>query len=418
MKQNKIIIFFLLLFVFCANSFSQQTSVGGSVYSKFGIGDQSPSLSYFNGLAGTSIAMPSLTSPNLINPANLSHLRLTRFETGYNFNQYGIGNQNGDVYQYNSNVNGIAVSMALDTTYGVSIAFGFSPYSSVGFSSKYSLKATPDDGFTGTEGEMYASGSGGLSQAYFGISAKFYDISIGIMPLYYFGEINTREEALFNLPTSSENSYNSSRILTDNFSGLGFKLGLAYEVNDDLNLGFYFNPEQKLEVNRELALNSSFLTKTTFDTTQNIILPMSYGIGFSYKMGKYIMGADFNGKQTSKLNYKIPENTNKFLDIWSVTAGIIIEGSKLSGSNVFQKTDLMFGLGYKPMYINIDSEKMSDKFFSFGFSLPFGESALFNTSVMLGQRGILGESSVEEKYAKVVFSLSIGEQWFKPFRTD
>ena len=418
MKQNKIIIFSLLLFAICTNLNAQQTSVGGSVYSKFGIGDQSPNLSYFNGLAGTSIAMPSPTSPNLINPANLTNLRLTRFETGYNFNQYNTSNQNSDVYQYNSNVNGIAVSMALDTTYGVSIAFGFNPYSSVGFSSKYSLKAIPDEEFSKTEGEMYSNGSGGLSQAYFGISAKFYDVSIGIMPLYYFGEINTREEALFNLPTSSESSYNSSRILTDNFSGLGFKLGIAYQVNDDLNLGFYFNPEAELEINRELALNSSFLTKTTFDTTQNIILPMSYGIGFSYKMGKYIVGADFNSKQLSKLNYKTPEATNEFSDIWSITTGIIIEGSKLSSANAFQKTDLMFGLGYKPMYVNIDSGTMSDKFFSFGFSLPFGESALFNTSVLLGQRGLLGQYSVEEKYAKVVFSLSIGEQWFKPFRTD
>ncbi len=417
MKSNKAII--LLFILICAIPLNGQVSgsgVGGSVYSRFGIGDRSPGFSYFNGLAGTSMAMASESTPNLQNPAMLSYLTLTRFETGYNFNQYKTSNQNAGLYQFNSFVTGLSVSMAIDSGNGIGISFGFRPFSSVGYSSSELVLAKNE--FSESEGQVLVSGAGGLSSAYFGISARLWDISIGVMPLYYFGEIKRNEDVLFNLASSGDNSYNSYRTLTDNFSGAGIKLGIAYEVNDQLKLGFSFTPQTQITVNRQLNFTSDFLNTTRLDTSNNILLPMSYGLGFSYRMSKYLLGADFNFFQFSSLNYNNPSKANEFADTWSLSAGLLIEGSHLSGANVFKKTDFMFGLGYKPMYMSFDSEQMSDLFFSFGISVPFGKNALFNTSLLFGQRGRIGNITAEEKYAKFVFSLSIGEQWFKPFRSD
>ena len=171
-KITKYILIFICLSLF---SYSQ----GGSNYSVFGIGDLMNGFGgAYDGLGGTSIAVPFSTSMTNKNPAQWSFIKTSRIQSGYRFNQNLIEDKSNSLWQNNGELQGVIIDFCIDTTLGANINTGFSSYSGVNF-----LVSTPIDiNLDGTQltGTTIYQGTGGLTQAWIGGSIKPFDrLSIG-----------------------------------------------------------------------------------------------------------------------------------------------------------------------------------------------------------------------------------------------
>ena len=55
---------------------------------------------------------------------------------------------------------------------------------------------------------------------------------------------------------------------------------------------------------------------------------------------------------------------------------------------------------------------------TFGFSAPFGKSSIFDFALVFGVRGEVNSPLVQEYFGRFYFNVSIGEEWFVPFKRE
>ncbi len=384
---------------------------GGSNYSIFGIGDiQSSSSAAYRGLAETSIAFPIDHTINTLNPALWSEVTKTRIQTGYNFNQNIItDNRNNILYQNNGQVNTFKAIFVIDTGMGIAFSFGLMPYSTVNY-----LIASPIDmnyNDISTKGKILYQGRGGISMGYLGMSSKILNnLSFGAMIFSTFGTINNSITTVFDdiayYPATTYTNYN--------FNGLGYKFGLFYEPIADFNIGAFYELHQKLNYDKDLTYISELQPDTSFTGSFSAINPQAFGVGISYKIGKFRLGADYKRYNLSNMQFnKGPYTEYNNLNMYSI--GLSRLGNKSVGVDFFDKIDYNFGLGYKQQYYRINGVNLSDYFASFGMGIPLVGSTYIDAAFILGSRGNFSNNLLREYYGKLTIDISIGETWFKSF---
>jgi len=389
-------------------------SQGGSNYSANGIGEiENFYNAQYAGMAGTSIAMPLANGININNPAMWSYNQTTKMQLGYKFNQNLISNNDLSVAQFNSKLDGLQLMMVIDTSYGFSIGMGLYSYSNIDF--KYSKPefAKVDDDFTAT-GKTIKTGDGGIATGYFGFSIEpMENLSIGLTANINFGRIFVSSESIF----EERNAFDQLATFEDRVLGDFYKIGLSYKLNDFIIGGFYETSSNMEIQSTTVYLRSIKTIAGTTSDTNSIVVPSKFGLGFSYTNGRYIMGLDFISQDFTGLNYKKPESvsfgTNNVISIGGVRTG-----SKSINANIFDKVSYMFGLGFRQYYYNVLGNDINEYFASFGFSLPITKNTFFDTSIIIGSRGTIENSLVNEKFAKFNFNVSIGETWFKPYKFE
>jgi hypothetical protein len=79
----------------------------------------------------------------------------------------------------------------------------------------------------------------------------------------------------------------------------------------------------------------------------------------------------------------------------------------------FDKIRFATGFNYDTGYLEIKNQKIDDKSFSLGVSLPFdrNSSALF-ISYSYGQKGKVTSSLIKENYHKLTLNLNLDGIWF------
>src|SRR6218665_49680 len=161
-------LFLLLNILYLVQGASAQST--SSPYSRYGIGDlNSRTFGQGNGMGGTAIAMQNDTLPmffiNTTNPASYAGTRLTTAELGLSYASVTL--QSAALKKTLNNASFGYVSIAFPLKKWCGASFGLIPYSSVGY------KVTDHQDITnvGSVDFLYE-GSGGISQAYFGLGVK------------------------------------------------------------------------------------------------------------------------------------------------------------------------------------------------------------------------------------------------------
>lgn len=417
---------YFLTLIFILGSATVAFAQGGSNYSIIGLGDYKTTIGAgYDGLAGTSYAVPSDNLINISNPALWSKVKSTRIQTGYRLNQQRITEGSDVTSQNNGKLDGAVLLFAIDTANGIAASIGFMPSSSVNYSAKrnFSLKANSDS----ITGRTLYTGSGGLTTLFLGASTNITsDISVALVGLYNFGSIFSNAESTIDI----ENSFVSYARKQDKFSGAGFQLGVNYNPTPELAVG------ASVAYMGNASYTSLFRTGTyfgtTFDeassagtlsgdtTTQQDLetsMPLRVGLGASYISGKFLFAADYELIDFSSLNYRSLSNTT-FQSSSRISFGVMRMGVQSVGTAYVDKINFSIGAGYKELYYTVNNQPITETYAAFGAQLPFGGAAKIDLSITGGVRGTLDSSLIKEEFLRFGFSLSVGETWFIPFRRE
>lgn len=390
---------------------SQLFGEGGSNYSVYGIGDLlGANGAFYQGLGGTSLAIPSEDAINIKNPALWGLVSKTRLQLGYRFNQLYVSQANQSVYQNNGSVDAISGVFSIDTANGISASFGLVPYSHVDYLSMNPIKVFLEG--IEVQGKTTYKGKGGITNGYLGASVSIFDgLYLGASVFANFGSVSS---------SIVTDIYDNTAITTytlrdDNFIGSGLKGGLYYQLGN-LGIGAYYEKQLSLKVNtrrRYFYFNSDI--DTTLQDTSKYSLPDAYGFGVSYKSGRFLFGADVSMQDYTNFNYQSGPKM-KFKDYMNFSLGVSRLGSKLAGAKYLDKTDINFGFGYKQLYYNVLNTDIDEIYGSFGMSMPVMESTRFDWALVVGSRGTTSNGLINEVFANLLINVSIGETWFKPFK--
>jgi len=393
---------------------------GGSNYSAFGVGDiETVQGAAYWGLGGTSIAVPSANHINMANPAMWSFAELTRMQLGYRFQQNFVQSDDNEVFQNYGSLDGLNALFMIDTSMGISLGFGLNAYSNV----DYSISSAFSKVIEGlpVSGKLENIGSGGIKKLYLGASYKpFSFLSIGLTHNVFLG--NIQRDAL----TLSNESYAHDSFTGRKFSFSGnnqrFGLNLEYE---NFMLGMFYETADKIDTKSDLIYISYYdlissnttIVDTSFSSELNFDIPASFGLGMSYLTGKFRIAADYTSQDFSNFTFNQGDNSN-FQATNSFSLGVERLGNTSAGAKSFDKWTYRFGLGYKDLYLAVADKSVNESYLSFGFSAPFGKSSIFDYAVVFGTRGEITSPLVQEYFARMYFNISIGEQWFVPFKRE
>ncbi|MDQ1265678.1 MAG: hypothetical protein QG635_829 [Bacteroidota bacterium] len=388
-------------------------SQGGSNYSIFGIGDiESSPGAIYEGLAGTSVAMPLDAGINSKNPALWSYTTNTRLQAGYKFNQHYIYSDQSSIQQNNGRVSGILGLFAVDTSMGLAVSFGLYPYSNISYKIANPISFTQDQ--TSVAGQTTFTGNGGMSRVHLGFSLKPADnLSFGAMIFKAFGSSNLYTENVF---FTSE--FSSQNIKTDKYNSWGFRLGGLYSPLDGLSFGTFYEYNANLNVDSRILYHytSSYLSDTTFDCAAVFTMPDQYGLGVSYKTGEFIIGSDISYQDFTSFGYQ-QGTKSQFQGNIQYSVGITKIPNRRART-LLELSSYNIGFGFKQQYYKINGISIDEIFGSIGLSIPLPGSAMLNTALVAGKRGTQENGLLKEYYGRLVIDFSIGEAWFKPFRKD
>ncbi len=400
----------LLLLIFLNNLIYSQ---GGSNYSIFGIGDIHYSVgAYYDGIAGTSIAVPADLAINFKNPALWSFNKFTALQGGYKFNQHYNRDGINELWQNNGKVIGVLGLFAIDTGLGISASFGISPYSSVNF-----LVSSPTV-ISLEEVEVKAltiyQGLGGINSIYLGAATKIVEnLSLGASVYGLFGKT-----AFVNKTSFPDFRYLTSANLTnDIYRGWGFKSGLYYNFLNHFSIGALYEGNSKIDVTREMLISMEGIGDTSLTCKSEFNLPFKFGSGFSYRNDKILIALDYIVQNFKDFNYQ-SQSKATFGENRVISFGLIRYGNPNYFADYLDRVTYKLGFSYQNMGYKVSGYEITEYAGSFGFTFPLPGVAVLETAITLGKRGEQQKGLINEFFGRLSVDIIIGETWFKPFRRE
>jgi len=438
---------FLFLLVLSPFFIIGQTNTNNP-FSSRGIGEINPlTHSIFGALGNVSSALIDSAQLNSENPSSYSFLGKGQpiFSIGLasNFSTFKQVNITGASHFIA--INYLTLGMAVNQRFG--ICFGLKPYASTG----YQLKSNKIAG-TDTLNYLYT-GSGGFSNAYFGLSIKLlthhkHHLSIGSNLGYIFG--TNKNEITTTMSTSNLGGIRE-RTLQIKAMNIDFGMSYLYRIasDHDLVLGLTYTPSQSFSSTYNNALIYAVSTNNVLgnDTLQNTLIKekiqtaASISFGFKYDFTKKNKELNNSNKSpqlqisgeiklTDWSAYNNPYTVENFKNTIQYGVGFqyaphfdFLDRSK--DINLIHRMKYRIGAVYQTLPWFDQQIQLTNKALTFGLGIPiinqFSSSSI-NLSCLYGQRWNGIETSLKENYFSFNFGVNITpasyERWFKKNKID
>lgn len=389
-----------------------------STYSRSGLGDLMYSYSgKAMGMGQGGVAVSDRDFVNILNPASWNRLRLTRMEFGFDYVGVSVADNNQSSFYSAGNFSGFTIAFPVSTTYGVGVVAGMVPYSYT----DYKVRNKGNSTAIGGNYSILYEGSGGLSKAFVGSSARlFKDLNIGATFEYYFGNVNYSSEVTFD--NGLTKSYHEKEIKP---RGLGTTLGLispdfSYLLNapkiKDFRLGLSVNLISTLKTDTLMLAHST----NTYDTLNygdaDMKVPMRLNLGISFLYAdNYQVFVDYTMQSWKDYSLNNIKDGN-LQNLNRVVAGFEYKPARELGSSAFGQMMWRAALGFEQTQYKLNGKGINYMFVSGGFSYPLSPENTLDVGVQLGQRGTKDSGLMKESFVKLTAGVSLGELWF--FRTD
>lgn len=404
--KNKI--WFFWFFAFHVSMVTSQ-SISSSPYSVYGLGSLYDSNFGPVSAMGTSgIALPSKTFINNRNPASLSFIPKNSFffDVGGNGIQSVYESKANKESKNNFQFSHLAFAFPINSKSGASLSI--QPYSSAAYQiANYEL---PIENSTETY-FLAADSKGGLNSfdvAYgYKISPK---MGLGISTSVLFGSIE--DNRYYTIGSAVSNIYKNSY-----YNGIRLSLGNQYAVDSTLTLGFTLKMPTKVsasKVQSVITKNSTGVESVETETASDVddyYLPFEFGAGFNKVFRNNIsLNFDYeksfwNATNQSSL-YGTVSNQNKFALGFSYQ-------KQFSKNTFFEKIQYHAGINYDTGFLEIGSQKVTNRALSIGFGFPLENNRSFlNISYSYGQKGKISNELLKENYHKIGINLSLEGLWF------
>lgn len=406
-----------------------------SPYSSIGLGDLTPTTSqHFMDMGGTSVGMFSRSFVNTMNPASYSNLKLTNFEVGGNgkFTKY---EQNGVESGFNY-VNFSHLMMGADIGEKAGLAFGFLPYSNLGYEITHSPEQVILGNIDTTLSTPSFEGEGGVNKLFVGASYKINNnLSFGSQVYYYFGNLIKKQQVEFDNSTYV-NTREESKISVKDF---GFDFGLQYtkmlKETRRLTVGATYAPGVKLnstETSYKYTYNKSTISETILDTlidqkdrSGTMEIPASYALGFSLEENdKWMLGADLRMTQWSGNSY-FGISPSALKDEFAFSVGGSFTPNKEDVRYFWKRIEYRGGLKFKTGRLELQSSNsnsltsVNEIGINFGLGIPMRKTrGTLNIGFELGQRGTTDNDLIKESYFKTYLAFTFRDKWFIKRKID
>lgn len=450
----KLVVAAAAMFPFAVSA--QTSSINAfSPYTMYGIGEQNtPGTLQMRSMGGAGVAMRSVSTVNLLNPAAYSAAPQKTFL--FNFGLEGQNYYNaqtvggvGKRTAYNTfNFHDIAFQMPVAKRLG--LGFSLTPYSSVGYRTKYYHEYDPEDPIYANVGNIQYNyqGEGDVTEVKLGVGWEVVkNLSVGIAVQYYWGDID-RTFVMTPQAITGDGNF-SSTVGTDNYSISSFKgqLGVQWNAIIDrkrlLTVGatYDFGGDLNPTVTKSIYVGDLYNTTIKGDTTHlALVLPRQLAVGVYYQTSKWAMGVDYvyqnwggrngNVEHTGVTPETAPDGSTvmrsyevAYTDTHTVKLGVEYTPNRYDIRNFFKRWAYRLGLRYGTYHQTFGGQRLDQMAVTFGMGVPVKYRAFssIDVGVEYGMRGFnvaerLG--LVRQQYIKfsIGFTLFAGaennEYWF------
>jgi hypothetical protein len=390
---------------------------GGSVYSRFGIGDI---LSYggsrLYGMGGAGIGLADDDFINRLNPAGLARISHTRLSGALEFTHFSSTSDGNSGTYAAAEFQGLAFAIPISRENGVVLSLELTPYSNV----DYAVSRSDSLPAVGTTEHQALYGSGGLSYFALGLSVSpSQALHLGGRINYVFGRTRQYQTSSFDDQSFTSTQFDQSTY----YSGFTFTIGAIYEgLSDLLRMPSLKNLSAGLTFSTAGALDAQdSRTYVGLDSTTNAYgsadLPYTLGVGIAYIPGSRIRltgdvmtqnwaGAKYFGSHPSELRN-------------STRVGIGFETIPSSGAGPYVKRVVYrAGLVYHSTYYQINGTGIDEYLLCAGFGLPIAPGTRLNIGLQGGIRGSAVDLLQKDTIVRLSIALSASETWFMRFEEE
>ncbi|MGA1978384.1 MAG: hypothetical protein ABSG89_11085 [Bacteroidales bacterium] len=420
--RNKLIRFFLIIFVSLSFSAAAQVQVDSPV-ARFNLGLIDPAGSCKSqAMGGVSTAMRDNNTIYFTNPASYSSIDTNSFVfdfgMSYSFNIISDGSSNfatGD-FNFNHLLLGFPVSKR------IGVAMGVVPFSN----SYYKVGETVEAGDPGydavTEGyTAYHYGTGNLSNVFLGTGVKLTkNFSAGINMSFLYGSIKRSNEFVFD---DYYHEYHDDITETIGLNGIGLDYGLQYTgtIKTDyfINAGISYSSGKNC-ISKYNLLTAKFTASSTTDTLALITddstkayIPGILRMGISFgKKNMLTVGIDYVITDWSKATFH--GSTGTIADTRTLLFGIEYIPDKFSNYSFFKRVEYRIGGHVESNYVVLDGHQAQEWGASMGLGIPMGHN-FSKTNIFIDYTRRSFPSSgfnYYENYFSIGASINLYDWWF------
>ncbi len=385
-------------------------------YSMYGygvLGDRATSMQ--RQMGGIGIAMQSGRQINVMNPASYASIDSLTFlwDMGANMNMQWSKDKNASSHGYGGGLDYVTMEFPLSKFMGMSI--GMVPWTQVGYSFGDDIKY----------GARQNQGSGGITEAYAGLSGKVGGFSVGVNVSYNFGTI--QNDVYATPATSTQSLFEQVMKIRDWNIVAGVQYKQPINRYNSLTIGATYSPKKSFHGNTWLTiqdLTSDSRPDTVAFTSMKgkYYSPQSFGVGLSYtheKVHKIIAEFDFSLQQWSDA---------KFSSLYDAVGQEVFAGMKFSDrlrfavggeythnvrGSYLERMPWRLGAFYTDDYLNIEGNRMKEYGVSLGtgFTAPGGKT-MINFGLEWRHRQTSPVNMLSENYFNIMVGVNFNEVWF------
>jgi hypothetical protein len=409
MKKIKLIVITALLFT------TEIFSSGGSLYSRYGLGDIYTDYSARRfGMGGLGIALSDKDYLNYLNPAGLADLQLVRFETGVIYTGESMKDNSSSTFNSNSFFSGFMIGLPIQHDLGITADFGVVPVTNVHYSVTESGTDTNFNGYN----KNY-NGEGGISKLFLSTSCKLpLDFSLGISFDYYTGKIDYNSGIAFD---STINFSDASFSKQYSYHGAGYTVGLiSADFAKLFGLGFVKNLRFGVTYTSSVPLHCDSIvslvgTTGTFETalgTSTVHLPYKIGAGAAFVLfNNYQFTLDYLYQPYTQLTYGgVPYPYMQ--DYKKMSLGFEYRNQNARMTEFWDQVMLRCGVSNEQSQYIINGTSINQVSVYTGVSLPVGFDNTLDLGLQYGRRGTTDNGLIQENIFNFSVSFSFGDLWF------
>ena len=423
-------IFYIILALFSANSFSQGSA---SPYSFYGIGSLNFNGTTENRAMGRLSILTDSIHMNFRNPASFTGNDLKAFNNEGRLVKFTVSVGNSDVNFKTDNTSAKSSTTSFDYL-GLSvpmgkfgIGFGLMPHSSVG----YKLESLDVDDLI----KYKYSGKGGLNKVLLGFAYQFSEsFAAGLNFDYNFGNIqNNAVEFLYD-DNLDPLDYHSREANRSDLSGFSYNLGLTFKpmLTDlvQLHSAFTYSPNYNLKsennrtfssvvinsINEEFPINNIDINLESLGLKEtNLSMPSKTSVGLGVgKLRKWFIGAEYTFVNTSVFKSDLINIDNSsYEDASTISFGGFFIPEFSSFKSALKRLVYRSGIYFEKTGLIINNQSIKELGMTFGVGIPIGSMfSNLNFALEVGKRGTTDANLVEEKFVNLKMSLSLNDRWF------
>lgn len=385
-------------------------------YSMYGygiLGDNATSMQ--RQMGGVGYAMNSGRQINVMNPASYASIDSLTFlwDIGADVSMLWSREGSAKGHSAGGGLDYITMQFPLGKYMGGSI--GLLPYSSVGYSFGSEIK----------HGTLSNQGSGGITQAYLGVSGRYAGFALGLNFSYNFG--NIINDVYANTDDGSQSLFEHVMQIRDWNLNIGAQYTASLTKRDKLTLGVTYSPQKTLhgnswgaywDINKDAAADTVGEMKLAGKYYQ----PHTVGAGISYRherVSSLLAEVDFTWQNWKNALYSPLLDSNgdvlfhgmNFSNRWKIAAGFEIV-PKIRG-NYLQRIAFRVGGYYTNDYLMIEGNNVREYGITAGFGIPTIEGkTVINIGLEWKRRAAYPRQLLGENYLNVTVGLNFNELWF------